>query len=66
MFVFSFSFHGSKVFLLLTNNLALDTCLSGGSFLFDSIEKLSFTFWSVDKNENKKVPGLENGQTKHA
>ena len=61
LFVFSFTFHGNKVFLLcsvdeiLTKNLALDTCLSGGSFLFDSIEKLSFTFWSVDKIEDKKL-----------
>ena len=36
-------------------NLALDTCLSDGSFFFDSIEKLSFTFLSVDKIEDKQL-----------
>ena len=50
----------------INENLAFDPCLYVSSFLFNAIEKLSFTSWSVDKNENKKVPGLENGQTKHA
>ena len=38
-----------------TRNLALDTCLSVGSFLFNSIEKLSFIFLSFDKIEDKQL-----------